>query len=105
MSRQSIPHIVDEVAYQPRRNLAQHALADVIRFTPAHEKIIRQGARQLEKGTVPTHLPPRFLVSASRHALAHGVSLAKLSNLVLRHLSSQAAGKHVCRTTMKAAAA
>lgn len=104
-SKQSIPHIVDEVAYQPRRNLAQHALVDVIRFTPAHEKIIRQGARQLAKGTVPTHLPPRFLVSASRHALAQGASLPKLSNLVLRHLSSQAAGKHVRRITMNAAAA
>lgn len=104
-SRQSIPHIVDEVAYQPRRNLAQRALADVIQFTPEHEKIIRHGARQLANGTVPAHLPPRFLVSASHHALAHGGSLANLSNLVLRHLSSQAAGKRVCRSTLYAAAA
>lgn len=104
-SKQSIPHVVDEIAYQPRRNLAQRALADVIQFTPEHEKMIRHGSVQLTNGIAPEHLPPRFMVSASRYALAQGVSLPKLSNLVLRHLSSMAARKHVNRITMNAAAA
>jgi hypothetical protein len=104
-SKQSITHIVDEVAYQPRRNLAQRALADVIQFTPEHERNIRHGSEQLANGIVPKDLPPRFLVSASRHALARGVSLPKLSSLVIRHLSSKAARKRALRTTPNIAAA
>jgi hypothetical protein len=104
-SKQSIHHIVDEIAFQPRRGLAQRSLADVIQFTPEHEKMIRHGSRQLVKGIVPNNLPPRFLVSASRHALTSGVSLQKLSNLVIRHLASKVGRKYVNRTIPKIAAA
>ena len=104
-SKQSIHHMVDEIAFQPRRGLAQRSLADVIQFTPEHETMIRHGARQLTKEKVPNNLPPRFLVSASRYALTSGVSLPKLSNLVIRHLSSKVARKHVNRTTPKIAVA
>ena len=33
--RRAIPAVVDEIAFQPRRNLAERALAGVIRFTAA----------------------------------------------------------------------
>ncbi len=104
-SQQSITHIVDEIAYQPRRSLAQRALADVIQFTPEHERLIRNGSEQLARGTVPKDLPPRFMVSASRHALASGVSLPKLSNLVIRHLSQKVARKRANQSFPRIAAA
>lgn len=89
-SKTSIPHIVDEIAFQPRRNLAQRALADVIPFTRDDEQRIQHGSEQLVQGIVPKDLPPRYLVSASRHALAKGASLPKLSKIVINHLSSKA---------------
>ena len=39
-----IPHAVDEIAYQPRRGLAQRALVDVVPFSEADERTIRQAA-------------------------------------------------------------
>ncbi len=86
-----IPHVVDEIAFQPRRNLAQRALADVISFTREDEAAIRRGAIGLARGKVPQDLPPRFLVSASRYALSMGASADPLSELVIDHLSRQAA--------------
>lgn len=66
-----IPEVVDEIAFQTRRNLAQRALVDVIRFTQSDEAAIREGARQLgERREVS--LPPRHLVSAAHYALARG---------------------------------
>ena len=63
-----IPEIVDEIAFQTRRNLAQRALADVIPFRRADEAAIREGARRLGAGR-DTGLPPRHLVSAAHYAL------------------------------------
>jgi hypothetical protein len=83
-----IPQVVDEIAFQTRRNLGQKALADIIRFTPQDEAEIQAGARQLVRGRVPTHLPPRFLVSASSYALASGqTSPRQLSQIVIHHLT------------------
>ena len=104
-SQQSISHIVDEIAYQPRRSLAQRALADVIPFTTEDERLIRDGATQLVGGAVPKDLPPRFLVSASRHALVGGVPLPKLSKLVIKHLSHKVARKHAPQSISRIAAA
>ena len=87
----TIPQIVDEIAYQPRRNLGQRALADVIRFSAADEREIRRGARLLHRGSVPANLPPRFLLSASRHAVGLGGNLHDLSRRVTRHLAAVAA--------------
>ena len=86
-----IPQVVDEVAFQTRRNLAQRALVDVIPFTRQDEQAIRQGATVLSRGQVPADLPPRFLVSASRYALERGASARAISDLVIRHLSYPAA--------------
>jgi hypothetical protein len=87
----AIPQIVDEIAYQPRRNLGQRALADVIRFSSADEREIRRAAVALHNGRTPVGLPPRFLLSASRHAVGLGGNLHELSRRVTRHLAGVAA--------------
>jgi hypothetical protein len=69
----SIRHVVDEIAYQTRRNLAQHALADVIPFRQGDEEAIQDTAQRLAEGRPPAPgLPPRHLVSAASYALASG---------------------------------
>jgi hypothetical protein len=87
----TIPQIVDEIAYQPRRNLGQRVLADVIRFSAADEREIRRAAAALHNGRTPADLPPRFLLSASRHAVGLGGNLQELSRRVTRHLAGVAA--------------
>jgi hypothetical protein len=84
----AIPAVVDEIAFQPRRNLAQKALASVIRFTPADQTAIRRGAFDLRHGKPPIGLPPRHIVSACRYALEAGAEPGPLGALVIRHLSS-----------------
>lgn len=85
---QLIPKVVDEIAYQTRRNLGQHSLADIIPFTTQDQKQIKAGAKALVIGKVPTHLPPRHLVSASAYALSSGkVAPNKISQLVTAHLA------------------
>ena len=80
------PAVVDEIAYQPRRALGQHALADAIPFTRADEVRIRRGGVELAAGRLPD-LPPRFLLSASRLALESGAKPDALSMLVITHLA------------------
>ncbi len=99
-----IPAVVDEIAFQPRRNLAQRALVDVIPFTRNDEARIRRGAVALANGKMPD-LPPRFLVSASRFALTMGACPKTLSDAVIRHLSQHAARQRrqpVLRTALAA---
>jgi hypothetical protein len=80
------PAVVDEIAYQPRRALGQHALADAIPFTRGDEARIRRGGVELAAGRLPD-LPPRFLLSASRLALEAGAKPEALSKLVIAHLA------------------
>ena len=68
-ARRIIPHVIDEVAFQPRRGLAQRALVDVVPFTAADERAIQHAAPVIARGELPADLPPRFAVSASRYAL------------------------------------
>jgi hypothetical protein len=84
-----IPAIVDEIAYQTRRNLAQRALADILPFRPAQEQAIRSAARQLSRGNASRiDLPPRHLVSAASYALASGkIEPQRLSVLVVGRLN------------------
>ncbi|HLY04610.1 MAG TPA: hypothetical protein VKR31_02575 [Rhizomicrobium sp.] len=83
-----IPHVVDEVAFQTRRNLAHRALADVIPFRRDDEERIRAAARTLAEGGSPDPaLPPRHLVSAASYALQTGrVSARSLSTRVVSRL-------------------
>jgi hypothetical protein len=83
-----VPAVVDEIAFQTRGALAHRALADVIPFGREDERAIRQGARSLARGRMPTHLPPRFLVSASRYALGLGAPAKGVSDAVIRHLTA-----------------
>jgi hypothetical protein len=82
-----MPHIVDEIAYQTRRNLAHRALADVIHFRREDQEAIMAGKQQLVEGRLPDRsLPPRFLVSAASYALQSG-------RLQPRSLSAQVVGR------------
>jgi hypothetical protein len=82
--------VVDEIAFQTRRNLAQHTLADVIPFRQADEEAIKDGAHRLAEGqSPPADLPPRHLVSAASYALTHrGVAPRGLSRRVVNHLAA-----------------
>jgi len=85
-----IPEVVDEIAFQTRRNLAHRALADVIPFSADDEESIRRAATRLERGEAPSDLPARFMLSAASYALARGrAAPAPLSRLVLRLLNTQ----------------
>jgi hypothetical protein len=88
-SSQLIPQIVDEIAYQTRRNLAHRALADIVPFRAEHEQAIRAGARQLGQGTASrVDLPPRHLVSAASYALSAGkIAPERLSRQVIGRLN------------------
>jgi hypothetical protein len=89
-SAKTIPAVVDEIAFQARRGLAERALADVIPFRREDEQRIRAAAAALGRDRVPTDLPPRFLVSASRYALTAGAAPGRLSRGVIRHLADLA---------------
>jgi hypothetical protein len=80
--------VVDEIAYQPRRNLAQHALADAIPFRRDDETAIRRAGVSLAAGRLPTDLPPRFYVTASHVALDAGGEPRRVSDLVIGHLAA-----------------
>jgi hypothetical protein len=93
--------VVDEIAFQTRRNLAQHALADVIPFNRDDEDAIKDGSRQLAAGgPPPAHLPPRFLVSATAYALTQeGVHPHALTRRVIGHLANSYAAGSVTSVT------
>ena len=101
----TIPQVVDEVAFQTRSGLAHRALADVIRFGHSDERRIREAARVLSTDRVPSDVPPRFLLSASRYALSLGAKPQPLSDLVIRHLSNPANAPRVARFDPLAVAA
>lgn len=85
-----IPEVVDEIAFQTRRNLAQRALADIIPFSRQDEEAIRDGARRLAEGG-GTALPPRHLVSAAHYALEGGrIAPQRLALGVVRELVQRA---------------
>jgi hypothetical protein len=83
-----IPQIVDEIAFQTRRNLGQKTLVHILPFRFADQQAIQAGARALVRGLVPTDLPPRFLVSAASYALATGrTHPQELAQRVFQHLN------------------
>lgn len=95
-----IPHVVDEVAYQPKRGLAQRALADVVPFALADERTIQSAAPAIARGVLPPELPPRFAVSASRYAFEHRMAEpAAISRTVLTGLARRGAAAASVRPT------
>jgi len=83
-----IPELVDEIAFQPRRNMAHHALVDVIHFCADDQAAILEGSRRLVEGRPIESLPPRFLVSASSYALETGrIGARTLSKRIVDHLT------------------
>jgi hypothetical protein len=89
-----IPHVVDEIAYQPRRNLGQRALVDVVPFAAADERIIQRAAPSIARGVLPPDLPPRFAVSASRYAFERRMASAGvISRTVLTGLARRGAAQ------------
>jgi hypothetical protein len=84
-----IPQVVDEIAYQTRRNLAHRALADVIHFRSEDQEAIEAGKRRLIEGGLPeASLPPRHVVSAASYALNTGRILPQtLSQRVVARLA------------------
>jgi hypothetical protein len=88
-----VPDVVDEIAFQTRRNLAQRALADIIPFQRADEDAIRDGAARLAAGRT-TALPPRHLVSAAHYALEAGrIAPQRLARAVIDELTTKPAAK------------
>lgn len=86
-----IPHVVDEVAFQTRRNLAQRALADVVPFGRDDEARIRAAARRVAEGALPADLPARFAVSAARFAFEQRMGPPRaLAKTVLHGLAARA---------------
>lgn len=86
-----VPHVVDEILFQTRRNLAQRAVADIIRFTPDDEARIREGAHHLANGqSGRVDLAPRHLVSAAHYALGSGrIPAADLARTVTQMLNER----------------
>jgi hypothetical protein len=83
----AVAAVVDEIAFQPRRSLGQHALVDAIPFRREDETRIRRAGIRIAAGQSPSDLPPRFLVSASRFALEAGAPPDAVSKLVIDHLA------------------
>ena len=84
-----IPQVVDEIAFQTRRNLAQRALVDVIPFSRDDEAAIKDGARRIAEGR-QTSLAPRHLVSAAHYALEGGqIDPRQLADDVIKQLTAR----------------
>jgi hypothetical protein len=85
-----LPKIVDEIAFQTRRNLAHRALVDVIRFRREDEEAIQASMQRLVEGRQPDPaLPPRHLVSAAAYALQSGrIRPVQLASRVVARLAA-----------------
>ena len=79
----AIPALVDEIAFQPRRALAERTLASVIPFRREDQAAIRRGGVLLAHAPAfAEDLPPRFLVSAACYAIEAGASSRNLNKLL-----------------------
>ena len=85
-SKRAIPALVDEIAFQPRRSLAERTVSTLIPFRREDQAAIRRGGLLLAHGRAPADLPPRFIVSAARYAIESGANQAELNKLLLARL-------------------
>ena len=88
----AVPLMVDEIAYQPRRMLAQRGLVDIIRFSTSDQARIEKGGKAFKAGRVP-NLPPRWLIGAARLAIADGGRATKIGEALTRRLARIAAAE------------
>jgi hypothetical protein len=97
----TIPDVVDEIAFQTRRNLAHRALVDIIPFGAAEQEGIIRGARLLQEQRAGTlELSPRHLVSAASYALESGrVAPNRLSRRVVALLNERHPAAHSIATS------
>lgn len=87
-------HVVDEIAYKPRRGLAQVTLADVVPFSADDQRRIEQAAAAIARGVLPADLPPRFAVSASRYAFDRRLAApTAIAHTVLHGLARRSAAE------------
>lgn len=89
----TVPAVVDEICFQPRRALAERTLAGIIRFGAGEQAAIRRGALRLARGQWPAGLPPRFLVGACGYAIDAGADIPTLSRLMIGNLSRPGASR------------
>jgi hypothetical protein len=106
-SSRMIPDVVDEIAFQTRRNLAHRALADIVPFGREDEQAIRASAALLSQGRGDrVDLAPRHLVSAAGYALASGRILPqRLSDQVVGRLNEAGGPRERYRPSLRIAAA
>lgn len=90
----AIPAVVDEIAFQPRRALAEGTLATVIPFSREDQARIRRAGLALRHGRPIANLPARHLVCAALYAIEAGADLDVLQRILLERLAPrpQAAG-------------
>jgi hypothetical protein len=108
-----IPAVVDEIAYQPRRALAERSVATVIPFTREDQARIRRAGLALCHDRSIESLPLRHLVCAAHYAIENGVDLQRLQGTMVtlltsgsqvRKFSSQAVAPGLGQVTQTAAA-
>jgi hypothetical protein len=101
-----IPHVVDEIAYQTRRGLGHRALADVVPFRADDQREIEAAAVHIARGRVPTALPPRFAVGASRYAFDRRLAPPpRIARVVLGELARRQARANGSRVSTVSVAA
>jgi hypothetical protein len=62
---------VDTVCFRPHRELGGKRLVDVVPYGRREHSQVEVAAQRLARGEDPGDVPPRFMVSAARHALDH----------------------------------
>jgi hypothetical protein len=65
----AIPLVVDQICFQPLRELGDKSLAQVLRFEDKEQQMIEEAATRLAAGTDPGVVPARFLIGSARIAL------------------------------------
>jgi hypothetical protein len=70
----AVKETVTALCFQPHEAYGGRKLAQVVRFRPQDEAIVREAANRLAAGDNPGIVPERFLIAAARDALERGVA-------------------------------
>jgi hypothetical protein len=65
---------VDTMCFRPYPSLGNKSFSEVIRFEKKDQKMIEEAAGRMAAGTDPGIIPERYLISAARYALNHGLA-------------------------------